>query len=271
MKKTLILLLLSLSFLNACSESDELISNSSLSPVFLSIDSLRLSDSAITSLNVDDFLISDTLAEFTLDIQCQLLDTSIPIEGIAVSLVRNGSGEEISSGALTQIQALNDTLTINGALTVQMPRTLIGLYTLYAAAYSPSETYLGSLQRQIQIIKNNTPPTLDSVFLSSDTVDVTKEPYADILIIMARASDEDGMSDIHKVEAVYSGFPFEMYDDGKEALHGDKFTGDGIFSRGFSINSTNSSGLRTFQFRVIDNSGDTSQIQEHSFYIKSLN
>ncbi len=271
MKNTFLVFLCLFSFSFACSNNDKLISPDHATPIMLSLDSLKLSDSAIAALNVDDFLISDTVAEFQLTVRCMLLDNGASIQTVQVSLAKSGTETAISTAFLDLLQSQQDTLIYEGSLPVLLPRTDIGLYTIYAFAESAEETFSQSIQRQIQLFKNNAVPHIDTVMFSADTIRVDSPPYSDILFVMASVSDPDGLSDIAQVEAIFEPFTFEMFDDGNVVEHGDKFYGDGVYTRGFSVDSSNTSGLRTFLFRAIDSSGDTSQVKTGSFYIQSKN
>ncbi len=253
-----------------CSENDEIISSKSQPLQILSLDSLRISDSAITAINLDSFLDPDSIARFSLNSSCRVIANGKTVNGVTLTLLSPADNIIIASSNIDSISILLDTATISGPFALELPRTTTGLFTLQASVYGPSGYYPGSIQRQIRLSKNNTPPTLDSVFFSADTIDVTLEPYRDTLIVKAKVTDQDGAADIRVVEAVFSGFPFEMFDDGDLPAHGDAFTGDQVYSRGFTIDSTNSSGSRTFRFRAVDGSGDTSQVLEKSFFIKSL-
>jgi len=269
-KRFLGLILLGLIWITACSDDKSLNTAEGEPPLLLTLDSLRLGDSAIVLLSLDDFLQSDSTASFSLSVRCTALQVENPIAQVAASLYAPRSLEEVSSAKLSQISAQNDTASYAGKLPVSLQRSAVGEYTLVAVAQDASGRSSNTFRRKIKFKKNNTPPVLSSVTFSKDVLEVSVAPYKDTLIVMARVSDDDGQDDVAAVEAVYSGYVFPMYDDGEEELHGDKFLADGIYSRGFSANSSNSTGFRTFTFRVIDKSGDTSNTIEKSFYIKSL-
>ncbi|ACF13600.1 hypothetical protein Ctha_1136 [Chloroherpeton thalassium ATCC 35110] len=271
MKKSFLgLILLGLFWLVACGDDKTLNSEEGESPLLLTLDSLRLGDSAISELNLDEFLVSETDAQLSLSVQCTALQVENPIAQVMAYFYEPSSLAEIASCKLSQIATQNDTSSYAGDLSFSLKRTEVGDYTLVAVAQDASGQSANTFRRKIKFKKNNTPPVLSSVAFSKDMLNVSVAPYADTLIVMASVSDDDGQDDIATVEAVYSGNAFPMYDDGDEELHGDKFLADGIYSRGFSANSSNSTGLRTFTFHVIDKSGDTSNTIEKSFYIKSL-
>lgn len=264
------LILTAISFaLFACSEDETINESAGTPPMVVSVDSIRIGNSAITELNLDEHISSGTEAAFSLNLKSLVLKGTSDNPSLTAILYTPGSGEEIVKSQLSKISSHGDTLTFKGTLNISLDRTAVGTYTISVVAQDNAGQAGGAARTKIRLYKNNLPPELVSVTLSSDTIDVTVPPYADTLIVSAVPNDPDGRSDIAAVEVLVGNTLFPMYDDGNFKDHGDRFVGDGIYSRGFSINSNNTTGSRTLRFRAIDNSDEVSNVIERTFYIKS--
>ncbi|NTV47208.1 MAG: hypothetical protein HGB11_11955 [Chlorobiales bacterium] len=269
--RPIFLLILTATFLGlfACSEDKSINESAGTPPSVLSLDSIRLGDSAIAELNLDQHISSGTLSNFSLNLQSVIVKGTSGNPSLTAILYAPGSGEEVAISQLLKVSAQGDTLTFKGSLSVSLDRTDVGNYTVAAVAQDDAGQAGASVRTKIRFYKNNLSPELVAVTFSIDTIDVTVPPYADTLIVSAVPNDPDGRSDIAAVEVLVGASPFPMYDDGNFKDHGDRFIGDGIYSRGFSINSANTTGQRTLRFRVIDKSGEVSNEIVKTFYIKS--
>lgn len=98
----------------------------------------------------------------------------------------------------------------------------------------------------------NVAPVINRV-IAPDTITVTGVfPF----ILVAEAVDSNGAGDIERVyfqtfrpDGSTNGFQFEMNDRG---LEGDATAGDGIWSRGIQVDSTNQKGTYRFEFKARD-------------------
>ncbi|NTV45354.1 MAG: hypothetical protein HGB11_02235 [Chlorobiales bacterium] len=255
----------------ACGEDKTINDPAGTPPSVVWLDSVRLGDSAITELNLDDFLTNANLSNFNLGLHSSVVRGENGNPSVTAILYAPGTTDEVATSELTSTPSQGDTIRFEGNVSVSLDRTAVGTYTVVVVAEDEAGQAGVGIRTKIRFYKNNLPPQLVRVNLSSDTINVTLPPYLDTLIVTAEATDPDGRSDISAVQVLVGTTPFPMYDDGNFTGHGDRFVGDGIYSRGFSISSANTTGPRTLRFRVIDNSGEISNVIEKTFYIKSPN
>jgi hypothetical protein len=253
----------------ACSEDKKIVQPEGTPPEVLSIDSIRLGTAGVTAINLDDFVTTGGKAQVALNLRCRVLKRDSDPKTVSAFLYAPGSGEAVAVAVLSVQSQKLDTLTFTGKFDLTLDRSAVGNYTISAVAQDQYGQAGTTIRTKIRFYKNNLPPQLLWVKFSKDTLNVTVPPFADTLIVTAKPDDPDGPGDIASVEAVFNNFVFPMYDDGNRAQHGDAFLGDGIYSRGFSVNAGNTAGPRTFRFRAIDKSGDTSNVIEKTFYIKN--
>jgi len=87
-----------------------------------------------------------------------------------------------------------------------------------------------------------------------------------IFDLKAKASHPNGMSVIERVEVAIrgqngvslSGSPFQLFDDGNLAVNGDTVAGDSLYTRRFTITSSNNPETYTLKYVAIDRFGAAS-------------
>ncbi len=187
-----------------------------------------------------------------------------PIEGVHF-LVQSGD-DVIHQGMLRSegrgLYGVATTLTIS-ALDIASYTILV--YAIDNMARLGGEVR-GTLE-YVRVFEPGSPPTLDELIVP-DTLQrpATGQPAAS-LVLAARASDPDGLSDIENVEFWNAEAPAQrilLCDDGGtrpcggSPESGDATRGDGVFTRRVFIQSTNRTGVNTLVFQATDRAGLTS-------------
>lgn len=106
--------------------------------------------------------------------------------------------------------------------TLTLPRTGRGTYTLRVFALD-TDGQLGEGQSRITLGTRNRAPVVESATASPNPY-----PGTGALLLTALASDPDGLADVERVDATFSGQSFRLFDDGRTS--GDVTAGDGRFT-----------------------------------------
>ena len=155
--------------------------------------------------------------------------------------------------------------------TLTIPALEIASYTVLVFAVD-REARLGGEVRgtleYVRVFEPGSPPMLDELIVPDTLRRPSAGQPAASLVIAARASDPDGLSDIEKVEFWNAEAPAQrilLCDDGGarpcggSPESGDAERGDGIYTRRVFIQSSNRTGANTLVFQATDRAGLVSQ------------
>lgn len=158
-----------------------------------------------------------------------------------------------------------DTVAFGDTITFIINRSEIGLYRFSFTIQTVSGTVSNTIQKTLQIVRRNSPPFLDTPTMRQFTPDGSDSIRFTFTIF---ASDVDGLSDIKDVSVralnTTDSSAKTMLDNGSSG-NGDKFPGDGIFSKIIWIKPTISLPSVRFEFKAIDYEGVQSNIVERTF------
>lgn len=187
-------------------------------------------DSVITDLRADLDLVGFTIA----NLQTTLNDSGLLGDAIA--------GDKVFSRNI----ALDHIDSLDGQVIAQ--------YDIYESGVS-----IKSFTDSLDVIAN-LPPVITEITMP-DTI-VRPETGSKALLFSVTVDDPNGAYDVtnafFQVLSNTTGqwsSDFDMYDNGEE---GDELAGDGIFSRGLQISSTNTAATNYFRFRVKDTAANFS-------------
>ena len=116
----------------------------------------------------------------------------------------------------------------------------------------------------VRIFEPGSPPTLDEIIVPDTLQRPAEGQPAVSLVLAARASDPDGLSDIEKVEFWNAEAPTQrilLCDDGGlrpcggSPDSGDTASGDGVFTRRVFVQSSNRPGVNMLVFQATDRAG----------------
>ncbi|HCR49718.1 MAG TPA: hypothetical protein PLL64_06545 [Rhodothermales bacterium] len=113
------------------------------------------------------------------------------------------------------------------------------------------------------------PPVLASVEMPATIKRPVAGQAANKVVIVATASDPDGLSNIERVVLrTQSGAELLLLDDGqKTGLSGDETAGDGKFTLIIQVGSNNALGVNIFDFQAFDRTGLTSNVVRKSIEV----
>lgn len=174
------------------------------------------------------------------------------------------SGDDIIQRGMLRAERNN---RYSAVATLTIPALEIASYTVLVFAVD-REARLGGEVRgtleYVRVFEPGSPPMLDELIVPDTLQRPAAGQPAASLVIAARASDPDGLSDIERVEFWNVEAPAErilLCDDGgarpcgRSPESGDVARGDGIFTRRVFIQSTNRTGVNTLVFQAIDRAG----------------
>lgn len=174
------------------------------------------------------------------------------------------SGDDIIHQGMLRAEG-NDRYSTISTLTI--PALEIASYTVLVFAVD-REARLGGEVRgtleYVRVFEPGSPPMLDELIVPDTLQRPAAGQPAVSLLLAARASDPDGLSDIEKVEFWNAEAPTDrilLCDDGgtrpcgSSPESGDAARGDGVFTRRVFIQSTNQTGVNTLVFQATDRAG----------------
>lgn len=265
------ILTLVLIVLSGCSDNKTLVESGT---DFVQLASLEVSSNGVPvdSLNILAFTSGGNSVNVLLTVRATVItplligntaqsSTSPPPEFLNVSILAPDGGE-IFASVLPKAE-----FAYEGTINFSVDQNAVGNYTVAVTASASS-----NVRRKLRLYRtDNAAPQLLTV-VSPDTVQI---PASGIFLfqITATASDANGLSDVVKVNAVRAdnaAATFDLLDDGAATgLSGDATSGDGIFTATVQVPSTNSASVRTFNYRAIDRTGDSSNtISKSIVFIK---
>ncbi len=178
-------------------------------------------------------------------------------------LLDNGQGVDVSKGDSVY----------SGKVTFQIKRVEVGTYRVLVNAEGDNGFESNTIVAPLFVYRGNRPPTL-SILQAADTVQLGNQSQQ--LTLRVSADDPDGLADISRVifnsfkpdGSPSSGNPFQMFDDGSAAGHGDERAGDGIYSLIVTLPPATQTGTYRFEFQAFDRSNEGGNIVIHRITIK---
>lgn len=155
------------------------------------------------------------------------------------------------------------------AISFDVDRSDAGRYVIELSAENVAGNGGNTSLLSLFLTRNNSRPMLFDL-VAPDTI---PRPTAGFVLVTfsVAAFDTDGYRDLQQVYlkqiSPTTSSMLSLSDDGDVALHGDKVSGDGVFSIILSVNPNNTLGDRIFMFQAIDNSGAASDTLLHAFTI----
>jgi hypothetical protein len=175
----------------------------------------------------------------------------------------SAEGDLNDAGTTPDLRASDSIWT--GTIQMQFLRVTVGTFSVYIWADDGNGFQSNTVILPLRIVRSNHAPVLVGVQGDSS---VSIGP-GQVIQLLVRASDQDGISDILKVYfntfkpdgSPSGGNPFLMYDDGNiNGLSGDQSAGDGTYSLKISLPSGTTPGPYTFEFHAVDRSLDSSNV-----------
>lgn len=230
---------------------------------------------SVTPINSIKFNPSDSLITITVKI-----NSPSNIQNVYCDIF-SSDGKKLNQSF---VELLDSGLPANGDLTISD-----GIFSnkFPFSTYYPNGTYTikyfvldkSNSTRQIAIGsfnydngQDNIAPFISDALIDPDTTAVTT---SQVILTSIKAFDENGLSDIEKVYFVVyrpngttNGIQNLMFDDGDDSLHGDKVSGDGIYSLKIQITSSNTKGTYRFEFSAKDRGGKLSNIINYNVLIQ---
>ncbi len=209
--------------------------------------------------------------EDVLPIKLEVLSKVFHPEGMSeigrvqVSVYKEKQQPTIVSAILTDSGVQPDMVagdsTYSAHLTVQLPRSEIGVYNV--EFFAESRTGLRSTVHllPLTIVRLNQPPILSNL-QAPDTVRTSTE---NSFLITVDALDPDGLADIRSVvRRTPSNLVLQLNDSG---VNGDVSAADGVFSETVSLTPPPPAGSYTFTFQAFDRSNAESNILSHTIIV----
>ena len=131
--------------------------------------------------------------------------------------------------------------------TLTLPRTGLGTYTVRLFAID-GDGLLGEGQARITLRSRNRAPVVASGVAAPNPY-----PGTGPLVLTAVASDPDGLTDVDRVDATFSGQSFRLFDDGRTS--GDPIAGDGRFTGTILFADRPAAGSYPVSFVATDRAG----------------
>jgi len=182
---------------------------------------------------------------------------SVPAQGTTLDAARITVRQENSETNLidTTVTAASGT-EFCGTILLRIARNDVGEYIVGIGGKDGKEVEANPVLSKISVMYGKYPPELYNL----TAPDSVKRPATDTTFIISVAvRDKSGQKDIKTV--FFSSFKpdgsptatqkFVMYDDGS---NGDSTPGDGIYSRGVTLSSTNELGSYRFEIQAFDRS-----------------
>jgi hypothetical protein len=263
-------------FLGSCEKQDNSIVDSTGTPPLLTQVSLSPSLINSDSINVGSNRQPDDLLTITTIIVASVKTNSLPPISVDYSVSSSDSLMIVSQGALLDDGQGPDQSRGDGLFTAkasfQIRRVQVGKYVVEVNAESPDGFRSNAIISPLVVFRSNHAPVISDV-VAPDTIKLGNQTQ--VLLLIARASDPDGLGDVVKVVfnsykpggSASGGNPFVMYDDGL-ASHGDEKAGDGIFSLLVSLPASAQVGTYRFEFQAFDRSNEPSNVVVISITLK---
>ncbi len=224
---------------------------------FITSQILSSIDPILQSVSTPDTLLSAT-APVTFSATVQDSNEIDDVTFVLMQLKRNGVGVGEDT-----LRFSSSTATDRGEFTITIDSTYAaerqGEYTLEFQAHDRAGGISNTLTKSI-FLENKSPQVSNSAL--PDTV---QRPVAgeDIIEVRVSANDPQGLGDIQTVTMVIlrqGGTPatVELFDDGDFAGHRDETAGDGVFSRGLTVDQSSTPGTFSFTFQAADRVGNLS-------------
>lgn len=208
-------------------------------------------------------LVSGDLVRIPLDLDVLAQDPDGDLDEVrfVVQSPRVGQGAVAEGQLAANVQGRYQTRT-----TLDIPKAFVGLYTVIVYAVDRQGQISNEVRGMLRFEATGKPPVLEAVDLP-ETVERPAPGEPPVLIpIVATVSDEDGLSNILRVEMRVGATVLLLCDDGpgepcgSSPNSGDEVAGDGRFTLTVQLESTNSPGPVTFDFQAFDRAGLSSEI-----------
>jgi hypothetical protein len=234
--------------LAACNDKTTVVEPTGLAPDVLSVtlDTSQVNTSTLkpTGGNVT----------FSIGVSAAVQDSGVSGTTVSAYLLSPAGDATLATTSLTKSSG-----AYVGGLSVTLAQTALGKYAVAVVAQNGAGIGGISIRKPFIVFNAaNQPPQLISAYISKDTVSVSLAQVADTLTFAAQATDPNGVADIAKIEAIRNGVALQLTNNG-----------GGNFSQIFQVDTTNTTGLRTYTFQAIDRSGATSNTITKSFYINN--
>jgi len=198
------------------------------------------------------------------------------ILSVRFTVRQEGNTTVLSTGELTDAGADPDQVKSDGLYSGRASFTIkradVGTYIIEVGAVDVKGFASNTVLVPVQIVRTNQPPLLADL-QAPDTVRLASQDQ--LLVLQVRASDPNGLHDIHRVifnsfrpdGSASTGNPFQMFDDG-DSNHGDTVRGDGIYSLKIILPASTQSGTYRFEFQAFDKSNDGSNVMIHRLTVR---
>ncbi len=186
------------------------------------------------------------------------------IKLVVYRILEPRSSDYIASGSFTRFDT-----TYSATFSFIINRADIGLYKIDVYAQGYDNSVSNSLQVPLIITRNNSKPQTSNI-VALDTITRPSTGFTLVQFTLT-VNDSDGYSDIEQVFfkriSPSSSNMISLFDDGSQLISGDRFAGDGIFSRTVRIDSTALLGDQVFLFQAKDKAGILSDSLTHTITI----
>jgi hypothetical protein len=179
------------------------------------------------------------------------------------SITDNSTGEIIQEGVFSNFDTQNRVWS--HIVEIETQTTVIRDYTIYTWLHNEAGNSLSTVQGKLYITGFSTsPPQIISVE-NPDSVQIPSTGTIDFSF-QAKVVHPDGQVNISQVlvdlidntGSPLTGSPFELFDDGRQDESGDIIAGDSVYTRGFSIGSSNQPDNLLVRYFAIDRFGASS-------------
>jgi hypothetical protein len=153
-------------------------------------------------------------------------------------------------------------ISVNGAMTAEVPRMNVGSYTIRFFAETGSKLTGNVLTRPVMITHANEPPYIVSVE-APDTIDMSSLPAGAEIQIIVQADDPNGVDDVLRVRS------YNIQPGGRRVDLPDLIRVEpGVFRIDISIPPDAFTGTHRFHFTAIDRMNESSEEYIHEIVVK---
>jgi hypothetical protein len=267
-----------LAVLGGCERDESSVIDSAGTPPILLQLSLSPSTVNTDSINIGSSRKPEDVLPISVSVTAQLDPATMSrIAAVRYALTNSDGTASIASGELLDngqgVDVSKGDGFYSGTVTFQIKRVEVGAYRILVDAEADNGFESNTIVAPLFVYRGNRPPTL-SILQAADTVRLGNQSQQ--LTLRVSADDPDGLADIIRVilnsskpdGSPSSGNPFQLFDDGSAADHGDERAGDGIYSLIVTLPPATQTGTYRFEFQAFDRSNEGSNIVIHRITIK---